>query len=56
MKILICDDEEKYLNTLKKHIQEYMNNRYITSEITATSEPMSIIKSDATFDLAFLDI
>lgn len=56
MKILICDDEEKYLNTLKQHIQEYMNNRYITSEITATSDPMSIIKCDASFDLAFLDI
>lgn len=56
MKILICDDEEKYLNVLQRHILEYMSNRYITSDITATTNPSAIIHSNASFDLAFLDI
>lgn len=56
MKILICDDEEKYLDILKVHVQEYMKNRYIVCDITTTMDPTEIMKSTQVFDLAFLDI
>ena len=56
MTILICDDEKNCLDILKKHVQEYMYNRYIECEITALSDPAPIIQNDWRFDLAFLDI
>ncbi len=56
MKILICDDEQTYLNTLRIHIEEYMMNHHILYTITALSDPVQILNEDAAFDLAFLDI
>lgn len=56
MKILICDDEQKYLDILKVHVQEYMTNRYIECDITATTSSTEILHSAQSFDLAFLDI
>lgn len=56
MKILICDDEEQYLDIMKVHIQEYMRNRYIECEITATNNPSEIYTARQIYDLAFLDI
>lgn len=56
MKILICDDEQTYLNTLRIHIEEYMMNHHILYTITALSDPVHILNEDAVFDLAFLDI
>lgn len=56
MKILICDDEEQYLDILQRHVLEYMKNRYIACEITATTNPLTIMQSRNSFDLAFLDI
>lgn len=48
MKILICDDEQTNLNTLRIHIEEYMQSHHILYSMTALA--------DAVFDLAFLDI
>lgn len=56
MKILICDDELHYLTQLNTHVSEYMKNRFIDCDITATTDPQSIVNSDKAFDLAFLDI
>lgn len=56
MKILICDDEPMYLNSLLFHVQEYMKNRFISPEITAVSDPLQVINEEDPFDLAFLDI
>lgn len=56
MKILICDDELPFLNTLQAHIKNYMENRHIPCGITATANPMEIVREDTVFDLAFLDI
>lgn len=56
MKILICDDESAYLEQLYIHVNEYMNNRFIECDITKTKDPLSIINSGESFDLAFLDI
>ena len=56
MKILICDDEQTYLNTLRIHIEEYMKNHHIPCAITAVVDPLRIAQDDTVFDLAFLDI
>lgn len=56
MKILICDDEQTYLNTLRIHIEEYMKNHHIPCAVTAVIDPLQIAQDDTVFDLAFLDI
>ena len=56
LKILICDDEIHYLETLCVHVQEYMNNRFIDYDIFTATSPSEILTSDVRFDLAFLDI
>lgn len=56
MKILICDDEQTYLNTLRIHIEEYMKNHHIPCAITAVADPLRITRDDTAYDLAFLDI
>ena len=56
MKILICDDEIKYLTNLKVHVEEYMNNRFIKFTIDTSTNPTEIFDNDTAYDLAFLDI
>ena len=56
MKILICDDEKMYLDTLAAQVREYMSERGIPCEITAATDPVKIQKGGERFDLAFLDI
>lgn len=56
MNVLICDDEKQYMDILAKHVQEYMNNRFIDYSITTTTSPAEILRSGQIFDLAFLDI
>ena len=56
MKILICDDEIKYVDDLKIHIHEYMCNRFINHEIITATSAHQIINKNTHFDLAFLDI
>ena len=56
MKILICDDEDHYLNDLRSHVQTYMDNRHIPYTMTTTSDPVLILNTDEKFDLAFLDV
>ena len=56
MKILICDDEIQYVNTLQAHVQQYMDSRFINYEILAITSPKEILESETRFDLAFLDI
>lgn len=56
MKILICDDEIKYLDDLKIHVHEYMCNRFINHEIITATSARQIIMQNTHFDLAFLDI
>ena len=56
MRILICDDEERYLKDLKVHIEEYMKIHSIKSEFFIATNPNEILKSNMAVDLAFLDI
>ena len=56
MRILILDDEQKFVDDLKFHIEKYMATHLISTEITASVSPDEVLESDAAFDLAFLDI
>ena len=56
MRILICDDEERYLKELKVHIEEYLRIHSIKSEFFTATNPNEIMNLDMAFDLAFLDI
>lgn len=56
MKILICDDEKHYLDNLKQHVQEYMDQRGIESAIDAYTDPSEIMEGSCIYDVAFLDI
>lgn len=56
MRILICDDEKCYLETLRIHTEEYFSNRYIDYEIITAISPENILHGNLRFDLAFLDI
>ena len=55
MKILICDDEQTYLDTLRIHVEEYMQNRHILYSMTALLDASQLDEKDV-FDLAFLEI
>lgn len=56
MRILICDDEIKYINDLQTHVQEYMDNRGVNYEIDTATSPNTILENDISYDLVFLDI
>ncbi len=56
MKILICDDEVKYLDELKIYVEKYMHNKLINFHIDATTNSNDIIDNSVSYDLAFLDI
>lgn len=56
MKILICDDDEVYLNFLHDHINAYMQKHHIPCTIIATMNPQDVSPDESQFDLAFLDI
>lgn len=56
MNILICDDEQDFLDALHLHVRSYMEKRYIPCCITATENPVAILKGGKVFELALLDI
>ena len=56
MRILICDDEVRYINDLKDYIEEYMTNHLISFQIDTTTSPNEILNNGFVYDLVFLDI
>lgn len=56
MKILLCDDEQQYIDELKIHIEEFMKSRSISFEIYTFNNPQSVVECDIVYELAFLDI
>ena len=56
MRILICDDEVRYINDLQGYIEEYMNNHGIDYIVDTTTSPNEITDNEAVYDLVFLDI
>lgn len=56
MRILICDDEECYIQPLRKCLEQYMAEHSIPFDITELSQPQIVLTSKEVFDIAFLDI
>lgn len=56
MKILICDDEQQYIDSLKQYVTKYFTNKNANVEIITASDPKEVIDGDDVFQLAFLDI
>lgn len=56
MRILICDDEVRYIQPLRKCLEQYMAEHNIPSEITETVSSQKILLSKEVYDIAFLDI
>lgn len=56
MKILICDDEQTHVDTLRAYIEEYMRNHHIRFELTVATDATQILTKEKSFDLAILDI
>lgn len=56
MRILICDDEERYILPLQEYLKDYMVERDIPCDITTATQSQNIFKSRDVFDIAFLDI
>lgn len=56
MRILICDDEVRYIQPLRKCLEQYMAEHNIPSEITEAVSPQKVLLSKEVYDIAFLDI
>ncbi|MGN0468248.1 MAG: LytR/AlgR family response regulator transcription factor [Acutalibacteraceae bacterium] len=56
MRILICDDEQEFVDRLKTHIEKFMKQRSVSFQIDAENDPKKVMESDSVYQLAFLDI
>ncbi len=56
LKILVCDDEPKYLPEIRLCVARYMNAHHIVAEFFETTRPQDVFDGDLSFDLAFLDV
>ena len=56
MKILICDDEQQYVDELKIHIENFMQSRVADFTIDTANNPQAVADSNEIYQLAFLDI
>lgn len=53
---LICDDEKKYIDEIKKCIDDYCYDNSITYHADTFTDGISAINSPNTYNIAFLDI
>lgn len=56
MKILICDDEQQYIDELKTHVEKFMQYRFVNYEIHTVNNPQEVAESNEIYQLVFLDI
>ncbi len=56
MKIVICDDEQIYLNAIEVHINKYLIEHNLFADIYKYLGSNDLINNIAYFDIAFLDI
>lgn len=56
MKILICDDEQRYIDELKTHVEKFMQYRFVNYEIHTVNNPQEVAESNEIYQLVFLDI
>lgn len=56
MKILICDDDPEYTQSIAQQVSQQLALRKLSHEIEISSHPRQIADSDDVYDMAFLDI
>lgn len=56
MKILICDDEKRYADSLKQHLDIYMTSRGVNYKTDVICDPNIVLNENNVYQLAFLDI
>ncbi len=56
MKILICDDEQLYVNNIKKHIELYESEKGLSFEIDTYTDAQKLLECTTHYDIAFLDV
>lgn len=56
MRIAICDDEQSYVNDLRKHVELYLTEKNIYAEIDTFTDGEELLSSKTHYDIAFLDV
>lgn len=56
MRILICDDEQSYVNDIKKHVELFLTENNFPFEIDTFINGNELLSSNTHYDIAFLDI
>lgn len=56
MKIVICDDDQNYIDEIKQILQAYSYEHSLCFEIRTYTNPSELLESTESFDLAFLDV
>ena len=57
MKIVICDDDCIFMNSIKNDILSYFKSRqYSTPEISCFNNAEKMLQEESSYDLAFLDV
>lgn len=56
MRILICDDERQYADSLEQYVNEYMTARNTNFEVETVCDPKIVLNNNTTYQLVFLDI
>lgn len=56
MKILICDDEQFFVDELKTKIEQFTEQKHIDCEIYTSNDPAVVENDGNVYQIAFLDI
>lgn len=56
MKIAICDNDNNFINEIKKYIEEYFYTNHLECEADTYLDGKTLSDSDKKYDMAFVDI
>ncbi len=56
MKMLICDDEQLFVDELKTKIEQFTKQKHIDCEIYTSNDPTVVENDGNVYQIAFLDI
>lgn len=56
MKIVICDDEQAYVDAVASNVHNFFYNHHISHEISTFTDSQKVFEQRRKFDMAFLDI
>lgn len=56
MRVLICDDEQMYVDDIKNHIELFFTENHIEADIDTFTNGEELLHCDTHYDIAFLDV